>query len=113
MVRRRVAPSGMVHHQAMEAHNVSLLRIELQQKTSPNTLVLYHLVGRPLSTSSEPVLLIKRLTVKVTLFSLALAIPQVHHKVSVLPRGWAHCIGSANVNLESTASIVLIRMCLV
>ncbi|CAL8292306.1 unnamed protein product [Lota lota] len=38
--------------------------IELQQKTSPNTLVLYHLVGRPLSTSSEPVLLIKRLTVK-------------------------------------------------
>ena len=68
----------MVHHQAMGAHNVSLLRIELQQKTSPNTLVLYHLVGRPLSTSSEPVLLIKRLTVKVTPFSLALAVPQVH-----------------------------------
>ena len=43
-----------------------VLRIELQQKTSPNTLVLYHLVGRPLSTSSEPILLIKRLTVKVT-----------------------------------------------
>ncbi|KAJ3611035.1 hypothetical protein NHX12_021051, partial [Muraenolepis orangiensis] len=38
--------------------------IELQQKNSPNTLVLYHLVGQPLSTSSEPVLLIKRLTVK-------------------------------------------------
>ncbi|CAL8312603.1 unnamed protein product [Merluccius merluccius] len=38
--------------------------IELQQKNSPNTLVLYHLVGRPLSSSSEPVLLIKRLTVK-------------------------------------------------
>ncbi|MBN3308032.1 NPHP3 protein, partial [Amia calva] len=38
--------------------------IELQQKNSPNTLILYHFVGRPLSTSSEPVLLIKRLTVK-------------------------------------------------
>ncbi|CAB1349492.1 unnamed protein product [Coregonus sp. 'balchen'] len=38
--------------------------IELQQKHSPNTLFLYHFVGRPLSTSSEPVLIIKRLTVK-------------------------------------------------
>ncbi|MGH0123466.1 UNVERIFIED_CONTAM: hypothetical protein FKN15_011981 [Acipenser sinensis] len=38
--------------------------IELQQKRSPNTLILYHFVGRPLSTSSEPVLIIKRLTVK-------------------------------------------------
>uniref|UniRef100_A0A8D3CG74 Nephrocystin-3 n=1 Tax=Scophthalmus maximus TaxID=52904 RepID=A0A8D3CG74_SCOMX len=38
--------------------------IELQQKQSPNTLFLYHFVGRPLSTSSEPVLIIKRLTVK-------------------------------------------------
>lgn len=42
-----------------------LFRIELQQKQSPNTLFLYHFVGRPLSTSSEPVLIIKRLTVKV------------------------------------------------
>ncbi|XP_022522676.1 nephrocystin-3 [Astyanax mexicanus] len=38
--------------------------IELQQKHSPNTLILYHFVGRPLSTSAEPVLIIKRLTVK-------------------------------------------------
>lgn len=42
-----------------------LYRIELQQKQSPNTLFLYHFVGRPFSTSSEPVLIIKRLTVKV------------------------------------------------
>lgn len=39
--------------------------MELQQKQSPNTLFLYHFVGRPLSSSSEPVLIIKRLTVKV------------------------------------------------
>nr|XP_014347116.1 PREDICTED: nephrocystin-3 [Latimeria chalumnae] len=38
--------------------------IELQQKRSPNTLILYHFVGRPLSTSSEPALIIKRLTLK-------------------------------------------------
>ncbi|KAI4880368.1 hypothetical protein NFI96_013983 [Prochilodus magdalenae] len=38
--------------------------IELQQKHSPNTLILYHFVGPPLSTSAEPVLIIKRLTVK-------------------------------------------------
>ncbi|KAM6900637.1 nephrocystin-3 [Xenentodon cancila] len=38
--------------------------VELQQKQSPNTLFLYHFVGRPFSTSSEPVLIIKRLTVK-------------------------------------------------
>ncbi|XP_019725055.1 nephrocystin-3 [Hippocampus comes] len=38
--------------------------IELQQKQSPNTLFLSHFVGRPLSSSSEPVLIIKRLTVK-------------------------------------------------
>uniref|UniRef100_A0A3Q3J044 Nephrocystin-3 n=1 Tax=Monopterus albus TaxID=43700 RepID=A0A3Q3J044_MONAL len=38
--------------------------IELQQKQSPNTLFLYHFVGCPLSASSEPVLIIKRLTVK-------------------------------------------------
>ncbi|XP_028826650.1 nephrocystin-3 [Denticeps clupeoides] len=38
--------------------------IELQQRHSPSTLVLYHFVGRPLSTSSEPVLIFKRLTVK-------------------------------------------------
>uniref|UniRef100_A0AAY4D9B2 Nephrocystin-3 n=1 Tax=Denticeps clupeoides TaxID=299321 RepID=A0AAY4D9B2_9TELE len=40
------------------------LVIELQQRHSPSTLVLYHFVGRPLSTSSEPVLIFKRLTVK-------------------------------------------------
>ncbi|MEQ2279247.1 Nephrocystin-3 [Ameca splendens] len=38
--------------------------IELQQKQSPSTLFLYHFVGRPLSISSEPVVIIKRLTVK-------------------------------------------------
>ncbi|XP_078055413.1 nephrocystin-3 isoform X1 [Mustelus asterias] len=38
--------------------------IEHQQKCSPNALILYHFVGRPLSTSSEPALIIKRLTVK-------------------------------------------------
>ncbi|KAL4635274.1 nephrocystin-3 [Arapaima gigas] len=38
--------------------------IEFQQKHSPDTLILYHFVGRPLSNSAEPVLLIKRLTVK-------------------------------------------------
>ncbi|XP_073719787.1 nephrocystin-3 [Misgurnus anguillicaudatus] len=38
--------------------------IELQQKHSPNTLTLYHFTGRPLSTSADPVLIIKRLTVK-------------------------------------------------
>uniref|UniRef100_A0A3Q3VSZ2 Nephrocystin-3 n=1 Tax=Mola mola TaxID=94237 RepID=A0A3Q3VSZ2_MOLML len=38
--------------------------IDQQQKQSPNTLFLYHFVGHPLSTSSEPVLIIKRLTVK-------------------------------------------------
>uniref|UniRef100_A0A8C4EU09 Nephrocystin-3 n=1 Tax=Dicentrarchus labrax TaxID=13489 RepID=A0A8C4EU09_DICLA len=43
---------------------VFFYRIEQQQKQSPNTLFLYHFVGRPLSTSSEPVLIIKRLTVK-------------------------------------------------
>ncbi|XP_061877660.1 nephrocystin-3 isoform X2 [Entelurus aequoreus] len=38
--------------------------IELQQKQTPNTLFLYHFVGHPFSSSSEPVLIIKRLTVK-------------------------------------------------
>uniref|UniRef100_A0A8C1XUV4 Nephronophthisis 3 n=1 Tax=Cyprinus carpio TaxID=7962 RepID=A0A8C1XUV4_CYPCA len=38
--------------------------IELQQKHSPNNLILYHFTGHPLSTSTDPVLIIKRLTVK-------------------------------------------------
>ncbi|XP_016345495.1 nephrocystin-3 [Sinocyclocheilus anshuiensis] len=38
--------------------------IELQQKHSPNALILYHFTGHPLSTSTDPVLIIKRLTVK-------------------------------------------------
>uniref|UniRef100_A0A8C1BP26 Nephrocystin-3 n=1 Tax=Cyprinus carpio carpio TaxID=630221 RepID=A0A8C1BP26_CYPCA len=38
--------------------------IELQQKHSPNTLILYHFTGHPLTTSTDPVLIIKRLTVK-------------------------------------------------
>ncbi|KFQ65597.1 Nephrocystin-3, partial [Pelecanus crispus] len=38
--------------------------IQLQQKRSPNTLILYHFVGRPMSTSSESALIIKRLTLK-------------------------------------------------
>lgn len=49
-------------------------RIEQQQKQSPNTLFLYHFVGRPLSTSSEPVLIIKRLTVKVRVLSYCLVL---------------------------------------
>uniref|UniRef100_A0A452HPL1 Nephrocystin-3 n=1 Tax=Gopherus agassizii TaxID=38772 RepID=A0A452HPL1_9SAUR len=38
--------------------------IQLQQKCSPNTLILYHFVGRPMSASSESALIIKRLTLK-------------------------------------------------
>ncbi|KAM9600951.1 nephrocystin-3 isoform 4-T8 [Trichechus inunguis] len=38
--------------------------IQLQQKSSPNTLILSHFVGRPMSTSSESSLIIKRLTLK-------------------------------------------------
>ncbi|KAH0627264.1 hypothetical protein JD844_002778 [Phrynosoma platyrhinos] len=38
--------------------------IQLQQKHSPNTLILYHFVGKPLSSSSEPALILKRLTLK-------------------------------------------------
>ncbi|XP_075683228.1 nephrocystin-3 isoform X3 [Rhinoderma darwinii] len=38
--------------------------IQLQQKHSPNTLMLYHFVGKPMSTSSDPALIIKRLTLK-------------------------------------------------
>ncbi|XP_029445176.1 nephrocystin-3 isoform X2 [Rhinatrema bivittatum] len=38
--------------------------IQLQQKHSPNTLILYHFVGMPKSTSSEPALIMKRLTLK-------------------------------------------------
>ncbi|XP_019364397.1 PREDICTED: nephrocystin-3 isoform X2 [Gavialis gangeticus] len=38
--------------------------IQLQQKHSPNTLILYHFVGRPMSASSESALIIKRLTLK-------------------------------------------------
>ncbi|XP_027727709.1 nephrocystin-3 isoform X2 [Vombatus ursinus] len=38
--------------------------IQLQQKHSPNTLILYHFVGRPMSTSSESASIIKRLTLK-------------------------------------------------
>ncbi|XP_010005892.1 PREDICTED: nephrocystin-3 [Chaetura pelagica] len=38
--------------------------IQLQQKHSPNTLILYHFVGRPMSTSSESALIIKRLTLR-------------------------------------------------
>uniref|UniRef100_A0A452UM00 Nephrocystin-3 n=1 Tax=Ursus maritimus TaxID=29073 RepID=A0A452UM00_URSMA len=37
---------------------------DLQQKNSPNTLILSHFVGRPMSTSSESSLIIKRLTLK-------------------------------------------------
>ncbi|GAB1294598.1 Nephrocystin-3 [Apodemus speciosus] len=38
--------------------------IQLQQKHFPNTLVLSHFVGRPMSSSSESSLIIKRLTLK-------------------------------------------------
>ncbi|KAM8967655.1 nephrocystin-3 [Pelodytes ibericus] len=43
--------------------------IQLQQKHSPNTLMLYHFVGKPMSTSSEPALIIKRLTLKLIQYS--------------------------------------------
>lgn len=58
------------------------LRIEQQQKQSPSTLFLFHFVGRPLSASSEPVLIIKRLTVKVRRFPLRF--PHLR------PRLWFH-----------------------
>ncbi|XP_043916336.1 nephrocystin-3, partial [Protopterus annectens] len=45
--------------------------IELQQKCSPSTLILYHFVGRPLSTSSESSLIIKRFTLKLLQPSLS------------------------------------------
>ncbi|XP_060036243.1 nephrocystin-3 isoform X2 [Erinaceus europaeus] len=38
--------------------------IQSQQKSSPNTLILSHFVGRPMSASSESSLIIKRLTLK-------------------------------------------------
>ncbi|XP_044311865.1 nephrocystin-3 isoform X1 [Varanus komodoensis] len=38
--------------------------IQLQQKHSPNTLILYHFVGKPLSSSAEPALILRRLTLK-------------------------------------------------
>ncbi|KAL7976774.1 hypothetical protein Chor_008723 [Crotalus horridus] len=40
------------------------IKIQLQQKHSPNTLILYHFVGKPMSSSSEPTLILKRLTLK-------------------------------------------------
>ncbi|XP_075403038.1 nephrocystin-3 [Tenrec ecaudatus] len=40
--------------------------IQLQQKNSSNTLIISHFVGRPLSTSSEASLIIKRLILKLT-----------------------------------------------
>lgn len=50
---------------ALSLFLISLIRIQLQQKHSPNTLILYHFVGRPMSTSAESALIIKRLTLKV------------------------------------------------
>ncbi|XP_063308232.1 nephrocystin-3 [Pelobates fuscus] len=47
--------------------------IQLQQKQSPNTLMLYHFVGRPMSTSSEPALIIKRLTLKLMQYSWSIS----------------------------------------
>ncbi|XP_028927230.1 nephrocystin-3 [Ornithorhynchus anatinus] len=38
--------------------------IQLQQKHAPNTLILYHFVGKSMSTSSESALIIKRLILK-------------------------------------------------
>ncbi len=56
----------IMYNNFQSLNNMSLLcRIELQQKDSPNTLILYHFTGHPLSTSTDPVLIIKRLTVKV------------------------------------------------
>ncbi|XP_008053105.2 nephrocystin-3 [Carlito syrichta] len=47
--------------------------IQLQQKNSPNTLILSHFVGRPLSTSSESSLIIKRLALKLMQHSWAVS----------------------------------------
>ncbi|XP_066483687.1 nephrocystin-3 [Tiliqua scincoides] len=38
--------------------------IQFQQKHAPNTLILYHFVGKPMSSSSDPALILKRLTLK-------------------------------------------------
>lgn len=57
----------------------SFIRIQLQQKHSPNTLILYHFVGRPMSTSSESALIIKRLTLKVMLNTC----PELHLSLCV------------------------------
>ncbi|XP_060104862.1 nephrocystin-3 [Heteronotia binoei] len=38
--------------------------IQLQQKHSSNTLILYHFVGKPTSSSAEPALILKRFTLK-------------------------------------------------
>nr|XP_056713290.1 nephrocystin-3 [Euleptes europaea] len=38
--------------------------IQLQQKHSSNALILYHFVGKPTSSSAEPTLILKRLTLK-------------------------------------------------
>lgn len=94
--KRKVSVNGvMCHHET--GHFVQfayfancpliLFRIEQQQKQSPNTLFLYHFVGCPRSTSSEPVLIIKRLTVKVR-GSLSVACPSsyLHWRHSVLLR---------------------------
>ncbi|XP_058513216.1 nephrocystin-3 isoform X3 [Ochotona princeps] len=45
--------------------------IQLQQQNSPHTLILSHFVGRPMSTSSESSLIIKRLTLKLMQHSWA------------------------------------------
>lgn len=68
---------------------IASTRMEQQQKQSPSTLFLFHFVGRPLSASSEPVLVIKRLTVKVRRSPLTFS--------GLQPRLWFHLIKKKNL----------------
>lgn len=70
-------------------------RIEFQQKHSPNTLILYHFVGQPLSTSAEPVLMAKRLTIKVMGGAYIRGVAYLwvcgFHMEAVLIQAWCPC----------------------
>lgn len=77
-----------------------LFRIDQQQKQSPNTLFLYHFVGHPLSTSSEPVLIIKRLTVKVS-GSLSVACLTANNTQSYRENRFSVCLSSYSCSSTS------------
>lgn len=73
----------------------SLTRIQLQQKHSPSTLILYHFVGRPRSTSSESSLIIKRLTLKVWVPGKCQWVSECHRRT--------FCIGAATAVMSNTS----------